>query len=240
MRAGLCYTIPLMIPSGLQPSDPAATIFNSQEKAYQDDKDFGKSCNLKATQLIYEHQQKEHIKLMSELQQVPLEYLPLPFHHCILNSMPIHVLKTQAHEMIWHQQLIHLSSATLQSVYKYCDGIPNLPNFSFDDIKNCLTCIKANMRKNAASKRSLTKSVTRPYQDLFIDFGFSGYISYDKDGKVVPSSWAHVEGVNGESVRIFICDPQTKILHGDCQYVKISLLCLIKTESFFFISQVWI
>ena len=45
---GLCYTMPLVIPSGLQPSDSLATIFNSQEKAYQDDKDFMKSCNLKA------------------------------------------------------------------------------------------------------------------------------------------------------------------------------------------------
>ena len=95
--------MPLIIPSGLQPSDPAATIFNSQEKAYQDDKDFRKSYNLKAMQLIYEHQQKEHIKLMNELQQVPLEYHSLPFHHWISNNTPIHALKTQAHEMLWHQ-----------------------------------------------------------------------------------------------------------------------------------------
>ena len=112
IRAGLCYTIPLIIPSGLQPSDPAATIFNSQEKAYQDDKDFRKSCDLKAMKLNYEHQQKEHIKLMNEFQQVPLEYHSLLFHHWISNNTLIHVLKTQAHEMLWHQQLIHLSSAT--------------------------------------------------------------------------------------------------------------------------------
>ena len=118
--------------------------------------------------------------------------------------------------MLWHQCLIHLSPATLKSAYKYCDGIPNISNFAFDDIKNCPMCIKENMRKNAASKRSLTESVTRPYQGLFIDFGFSGFISYDKDGKVVPSSRVHVEGVNGESAWILICDAQTKMLHGDC------------------------
>ena len=72
------------------------------------------------------------------------------------------------------------------------------------------------MLKNAASKRSLTEFVTYPYQDLFIDFRFSGHISYDKDGKVIPSSHVHVESVNGESLWILIFDAQTKILHGNC------------------------
>ena len=35
--AGLCYTMPLIIPSGLKASDPTANIFNSSEKACQDD-----------------------------------------------------------------------------------------------------------------------------------------------------------------------------------------------------------
>ena len=103
----------LVIPSGLQASDPSATIFNSQEKAYQEEKDFRKSCDPKVMQLIYEHQQNEPIKLMNELQQVPVEYHSLPFHHWISNNTPVHALKTQAHEMLWHQRLIHLSPATL-------------------------------------------------------------------------------------------------------------------------------
>ena len=72
------------------------------------------------------------------------------------------------------------------------------------------------MRKNAASKRSLTKSAVHPYQGLFIDFGFSGHVSNDKNGKVIPSSCVCVEGVNRESSWIFICNAQTKMLHGDC------------------------
>ena len=60
------------------------------------------------------------------------------------------------------------------------------------------------MRKNAASKQSLTESVTRAYQGLFIDFGFSGCVSYDKDGKVVPFCCVHIEDVNGESAWILI------------------------------------
>ena len=70
---------------------------------------------------------------MNELQQVLFKYHSLPFHYWISNNTPIHALKTQAHKMLWHQQLIHLSPATLQSAYKYCDGIPNLSNFAFDD-----------------------------------------------------------------------------------------------------------
>ena len=153
---------------------------------------------------------------MNKLQQVPLEYHSLPFHHWISNNMPIHALKTQAHEMLWHQRLIHLSPATLQSAYKYCDGILNLSNFYFDKIKNCYTCIKANMRKNAASKRSLTESIVHSYQSLFIDFGFSGRVSYDKDRKVIPTNREDPGGFNDESIQILNTDTRTKMLHSDC------------------------
>ena len=80
------------------------------------------------------------------------------------------------------------------------------------------------MHTNAASKRSLTESVVHPYQGLFIDFRFSELVSYDKDGKVIPSSCVHVKGVNGESAWILICDVQTKMLHGNCGTSKESLV----------------
>ena len=115
IRAGLCYTMPLIIPSGLKASDPSATIFNSKDKAYQDDKDFRKNCDAKTMQLIYEYQQKEHVKLINELETVPTQYHDLPFHKWISNNTPVHALKTQAHEMLWHQRLIHLSPSTLKS-----------------------------------------------------------------------------------------------------------------------------
>ena len=57
-------------------------------------------------------------------------------------------------------------------------------------------CIKANMQKNTSSTCSLMESVVCSYQGLFIDFGFSGRVSYDKDSKVLPSSCEHVEGLN--------------------------------------------
>ena len=66
--AGLCYTIPLIIPSGLKISNPTTNVFNSREKAYQDDKDFCQKFKLKSIQLIYEHQQQEHLKLINALE----------------------------------------------------------------------------------------------------------------------------------------------------------------------------
>ena len=79
IQVSLCYTIPLNIPSDLKASDPITSIFNLQEKTYQEDKKIWKNCDLKTMQLIYEYQQKEHIKLMNELQQIPLKYHNLPF-----------------------------------------------------------------------------------------------------------------------------------------------------------------
>ena len=90
----------LVIPSGLKVSDPIATVFNSKEKAYQDDVEFQQDYDLKTVQMVYRYQQKEHMKLMNELQQVPLEYHKLIFHSWNSNNAPVCVVKTQVHEML--------------------------------------------------------------------------------------------------------------------------------------------
>ena len=141
-----------------------------------------------ALRLIYEHQQREHINLMNTLESVPSRFHQLLFHKWIQNNTPVNVLTEKAHEMIWHQHLIHLLPSTIKEAYKYVDGVPNISCFDFDDITKCTTCTKANLRKNSPTKQSLTKMVTCPYQGLFIDFGFSGQISYNKEGKVIPLS----------------------------------------------------
>ena len=116
----------------------------------------------------------------------------------------------KAHQMIWQQRLIHLSPGTIQEVYKHVNGVPNLSRFEFDDISNCTTCTKANLCKNSLTRRSLTKMVTCPYQGLFIDFIFLGRISYDKEGKMIPSTQEDIEGINGETAWILITDAQKK------------------------------
>ena len=128
--------------------------------------------------------------------------------------------------MIWHQRLIHLSPATLQNAYKYVEDIPNLSNFSFNDVKHCPTCIKENMRKNSAGKQSLSKTVSHPYQGLFVDFSFSGKLSFDKDRKVKPGLQEDIEGIHGETAWILISDAQTKMLRGNCRTSKASPLSI--------------
>ena len=66
--------------------------------------------------------------------------------------------------------------------------------------------------------------MTHPYQGLFIDFGFLGKLSFDKDGKVKPGLWEDIEGIHGETAWILISDAQTKMLHGDCCTRKASPL----------------
>ena len=124
--------------------------------------------------------------------------------------------------MLWHQQLIHLSPQTLRDVHKHIDGVPNLSKFSFDDIDQCPTCIQANLRKRSAGKKSLSDSVSVPYQGLFIDFSFSGALARDKEGKIIESSREDCEGLNGETSWILISDAFTKMLHGDTRQSKSS------------------
>ena len=48
--------------------------------------------------------------------------------------------------------------------------------------------MKTNLTKSAAGHTSLRDSLTRPYQGLYVDFGFSGRISKDAEGNVKESS----------------------------------------------------
>ena len=134
------------------------------------DPNFKKQCKLKTLEFIYRHQQNEHIKLMQALESVPQRFHKLPFQKLIHMNTPICALKEKAHEMLWHQRLIHLAPHAIRDAHKFVDGIPDLSKFSFDDLHNCPTCIKANLSKNSAGKRSLMESVTVPYQVLFVDF----------------------------------------------------------------------
>ena len=47
IQTGLCYMMMLVILLGFKPSNPTVNIFNSQEKAYQEDKDSWKNSDMK-------------------------------------------------------------------------------------------------------------------------------------------------------------------------------------------------
>ena len=57
---------------------------------------------------------------------------------------------------------------------------------------------------------------------VYLDFGFSGRISKDKDGNVIESSRKDIEGINGETSWLLISDGKTRTLHGDCRLSKVS------------------
>lgn len=221
IRNGLCYTMPLMISRKRLPADfKEATVVNSFDKAYQEDLPFRKACDAKAVELIYKHQEREHLELMQILESVPKRYHSLPFSSWIKHNTPVHALTEKAHEMLWHQRLIHLSPQSIQNAHKFVDGVPNLSKFSFDDIDQCPTCIDANLRKNSPGKRSLSEL----YMGLFVDFAFPGKVACDKEGKVIELSREDIEGLNGESSWILITNAQTKMIHGDARTSKASPL----------------
>ena len=74
---------------------------------------------------------------------------------------------------------------------------------------------------------------TRPYQLLYLDFGFSGRIPKGKDGNVIESSRVDIEGLNGETSWLLISDGKTRMIHGDCRLSKVSPVRYIE----FFLQQ---
>jgi hypothetical protein len=225
IRSGLCFTEPL-IPADLPASHAKATIYNSKQKALQDDPVFQADCKQKHVGLIYNHQHKEYIKLMSILESLPEEYyeacINLPFHEYTGASTPINALNKEAEALLWHQRLIHCGPHSLKDIHNHVDGVPDLSSFKFNDLLKCPTCLKTNLTKSAAGKKSLCDTVTCPYQGLYIDFAISGKISRDKNGKIIESSRVDVEGINGETSWVLIADAFSRMLHGDVRLSKAS------------------
>jgi hypothetical protein len=166
IRSGLCFTEPL-IPADLPASHAKATIYNSEQKALQDDPIFQADCKQKHLKLIYNHQQKQHVNLMSILESLPGEYhkaiINLPFHEYTGASTPINVLNKEAEALLWHQHLIHCGHHSLKDIHNHVDGVPNLSSFKFDDLLKCPTCLKTNLTKSSAGHKSLRDTVTHPY-----------------------------------------------------------------------------
>ena len=75
ISAYLYYTMPLIIPSGLFVDDSSATLLNSREKAYNDNAHLRNKCDLLSMKMIYEHQQREHINLISDLESIPDNFI---------------------------------------------------------------------------------------------------------------------------------------------------------------------
>jgi hypothetical protein len=111
---------------------------------------------------------------MSILESLPEEYyeacINLPFHEYTGASTPVNALNKEAEALLWHQCLIHCGPNSLKDLHNHVDGVLNLLSFNFDDLLKCPTCLKTNLTKSAAGKKSLRDTVTCPYQGLYIDF----------------------------------------------------------------------
>ena len=179
VQGGLCFTLPLILPD-LPLDHPDATKFNSLKIAYESDKEFYDSCDSLKLQYLYEYQQQKHIELMDVLTQVPPEFHSIPFHLWDTEEAVVDSITDSARELLWHQLLIHIGQHSMKNIHLHVNGVPNLSNAKFDDLTKCATCLKANLTKSTAGHTSLRESLSRAYQGLFIDFGFSGRISKDK------------------------------------------------------------
>ena len=91
IKAGLCFTLPLILPD-LDPTHPEANLLNSSTLARRHCKDFRDQCEELIRKNIYEHQQKQYINLMEELERVLQQFHSLPFHKAIFNTTPVNAL----------------------------------------------------------------------------------------------------------------------------------------------------
>ena len=66
-------------------------------------------------------------------------------------------------------------------------------------------------------------------QLIYLDFGFSGRLSRDKEGNIIKSSREDIQGVNGETSWILISDGKTRIIHSDCSLSKVSPIKYIES-----------
>ena len=135
---------------------------------------------------------------MDIFSQVPKEIHTLPFYYWSTETVNINALSDEACNLLWHQRLIHCGQHTLKDLHKYVNSIPNLSDTKFNDLTKCATYLKANFTKASACHSSLYNSLFPPYQGLYIDFGFPGCISKDKDGKIKEFNCVDIQGLNGE------------------------------------------
>ena len=80
--------------------------------------------------------------------------------------------------MLWHQRLGHIHGEALAQAHRHIEGVPKLTKCD-TVLHSCPTCIQAKLTKSSAGPNA-TRTASRPYQGLLIDFSFSGVQSKDK------------------------------------------------------------
>ena len=210
---GKSYTQPLHMPN-LPAHRPRATIYNSFDKALQEDKTFAKHCQSATIDQIQLYQDRAQTHVREALTNLPTEFAELPFDDWMFEATPVLAIKANTERLLWHQRLGHINDDYLYTAHKFVDGVPK---FKHHDpiLDQCPTCIQSKQTKTPAGPNS-TRKATRPYQGLSIDFSFSGVRSKNKSRRT------DYEGANGETSWILISDHFTRHLIGDTRLSKAS------------------
>ena len=125
---------------------------------------------------MYEHQQKQYVNLMDELEWGSKQFPPLPFHRIIFNTIPINALFLEAQAHLWHQRMMHCGEFNFNSLHENVDGLPNLNKFDIDELSKCSICMRTKLTKSSAGPRSLRDRVLKPYQLIYCDHAFVGRV----------------------------------------------------------------
>ena len=103
---------------------------------------------------------------------------------------------------------VNLIMSISTTSHKWVDGVPK---FAFETpiLSTCPTCVQAKQTKSSTGPNS-TRSATRPYQVLSIDFSFSGMAS--KDDTVVLITKVSMMRLVGFLLRITLQEPSMVIV----------------------------
>ena len=209
-----CYTHPLILPEPGVTSD--GTVINTIQDLLATDSSFAADCQKATIQNIFAYQEAEYSDLRDALSTTPVMFHALPFHQYIQASTPVCAICAATKRLLWHQRLGHPSDYYLYHAHKYVTGVPKFKHMD-TILDTCPTCIRAKQTKESAGPHT-TRTATRPFQGLSIDFSFSGTASSDS------SRATDFVGLNGETSWILITDHFTRYKYGDTRISKASPL----------------
>ena len=127
-------------------------------------------------------------------------------------SLAVRQLSSAATRLLWHQRLAHCSDDKLVNAHRYATGVPQF-KYQTSILEQCPVCLAAKMRHRDRGS-SPTRSATKMYQGLSMDFAFVGQRSQDL------SRQQDYLGYNGETCFILIYDHKTETLFGSPRMSK--------------------
>lgn len=206
LRNGKRFSFPLI---------PPCTEASVKALLVEDD-DFRLACEQATLCHIFAHQEQEYAKLREDLKQLPMLYQDLPYHEYIHHNTPVNAIREETQRMLWHQRLGHPSDYYLFNAHKHITGVPQFKHLD-PILETCPTCIRAKQTKEPAGPHS-TRTATRPYQGLSIDFSFAGQKSKNNERA------SDFVGLNGETCWILVSDHFSRMKHGSTRVSKASPL----------------